>query len=181
MEKVKNKYMNRLKDIQIKCDNLDNENDLKNLFNGVFIMLINNILNFKEKIFLKEININKKNIEEKISKLHLLIDILENNNIVIDIIIRGYILYFYKMYREYVNNWDIECFLKIEEEELKEKIVNIADKENIVKDVDEYLLIFKDIYLMIKYLEENDIIQIFFILNNLNIITDKIILLNIIK
>ena len=165
-DKLKIRYMTKLNNFKETCDLINNTDELKQLFKGVFEMLINHIFQLKENIFKKYDNINKKLLEEKISRLNILIELMESNKVVIDILIRGYILYFYKKYRDVINNWQIELIVNIEEIQLKKEKMSIAQEEEVVNSVEEYMNIFSEIYLILKYLELKDVMQIFYILNN---------------
>jgi hypothetical protein len=177
--KVIERYDNKLNSLKTKCLNISEENEFKDLFKGIFIMLIRNILELKNKLSTTV----SSNINSKLSELNILLDYLENDNQLInidicDILLRGYVSYFYQDYRDYIMNWDIDKIKYLDNNIIKDTIVSTVAKEKditdmfIKDDITEYLNIIPEISIMINNLEMNDIIKLFYLLNNLNIIID---------
>ena len=114
-----NKYKQKLEDLQTKIIPLSSS-DLEELFNGTIIMFINELNNLYNKLIENDNKINNPHtmnqIEEKLSKLNMVIDQLEGkqsffNVNVTDIIIRGYINYFYLSKIIKTSNCKLHIFL----------------------------------------------------------------------
>ena len=173
--KVIERYENKLNSLKTKCLNISEDNEFKDLFKGIFIMLIRNILELKNKL---STTVNS-NINNKLSELNIVLDYLENDNQLInidicDLLLRGYVSYFYQDYRDYIMNWNIDKIKDLDNELIKDTIITtVAKEKDVIKDdITEYLNIIPEISIMINNLEMNDIIKLFYLLNNLNVIID---------
>ena len=110
--------------------------------------------------------------------MHVLLDCLENNDGKMfgidcnDIILRGYINYFYSKYRDEMLNWDIEQIKLIDETTITNAVIDTAEKENVSASVGEHLNLVPEVVLMINHLKDKDIMNILYHLNELNTIID---------
>jgi hypothetical protein len=159
------------------CLNFSSEKELTDLFKGVIIMFIKDIILMYNKLLQKIPDLKYSKSSEKITNLNILLDSLETDGKLFnidcnDIILRAYVNYFYTKYRDYMMNWDIEKIKELNEEKIKEVIIDTASKENMSESVAEHLNIIPEIVLMINNLKERDILSILYLLNNLNVIID---------
>ncbi len=172
-------YKNRLSAIETACLNdVNTEADFRLLFKEAtieFIKCMDSI--YKNKI--KNIpNLNIVNIDSKINNLHMLLDCLENGDGKMfgldcnDIILRGYINYFYSKYREKMLNWDIEYIKVIDETYITDVVVDTAQKENVSNSISEHLNMVPEVVLMMNNLKDKDIMKLLYHLNELNTIID---------
>jgi hypothetical protein len=178
-----NKYKQKLEDLQIKIIPLSSS-DLEELFNGTIIMFINELNNLYNKLIENDNKINNSHtmnqIEEKLSKLNMVIDQLEGkqsffNVNVTDIIIRGYINYFYLSYRDLFMDWDINKIKSIDRSVISDVVLNGVKQEQV--DVSESSLnLIPEIVSIFNNLNYKDNIKFLFLINNLNVIIDRILL-----
>ena len=177
MTELKSIYCKNLDNLKDKCLVIDNDNDFKELFKGVIIMLIKDIIVLNSKLLPSIKSLNTSKCLEKFSNLNILLQNLESNQTMLgfdcnDIIIRGYINYFYSKYRDDIINWNIDKIKNINENEITQIILSSTKNENIESIVSDYLNILPEIILIINCLKEREILKIFYLLNNLNIILD---------
>lgn len=178
-----NKYKQKLEDLQTKIIPLSSS-DLEELFNGTIIMFINELNNLYNKLIENDNKINNPHtmnqIEEKLSKLNMVIDQLEGkqsffNVNVTDIIIRGYINYFYLSYRDLFMDWDINKIKSIDRSVISDVVLNGVKQEQV--DVSESSLnLIPEIVSIFNNLNYKDNIKFLFLINNLNVIIDRILL-----
>lgn len=178
-----NKYKQKLEDLQTKIIPLSSS-DLEELFNGTIIMFINELNNLYNKLIENDNKINNSHtmnqIEEKLSKLNMVIDQLEGkqsffNVNVTDIIIRGYINYFYLSYRDLFMDWDINKIKSIDRSVISDVVLNGVKQEQV--DVSESSLnLIPEIVSIFNNLNYKDNIKFLFLINNLNVIIDRILL-----
>jgi len=166
IETIKNNYLR-----------LNTELEIRDLFKGVIIMFIKDIVRLYNKliIILPQLKFSKSS--EKISNLNKLLYSLESdgkmfNLDVTDIIFRAYINYFYLKYRDDMMEWNIQKIKLLDEESIKSVLMDGAKSENIEEKASEYLNIIPEIVLMANNLKENDILKLLYLLNNINIIID---------
>lgn len=186
-EHIISKYNNKLNKLKNKYIHIETNEEFKDLFKGVLIILIRNILEMKNKL---ELNNNYINLINKISDLNILLDYLENDKQLLnidlcDVLLRGYINYIYKDYRDYIMNWNIDEIKNISTDDVnslidtknntiskKSSISNLISDLSSINDISEYLNVIPEISILINNLEENNIIKLFYLLNNINIIID---------
>lgn len=178
-----NKYKQKLEDLQTKIISLSSS-DLEELFNGTIIMFINELNNLYNKLIENDNKINNSHtmnqIEEKLSKLNMVIDQLEGkqsffNVNVTDIIIRGYINYFYLSYRDLFMDWDINKIKSIDRSVISDAVLNGVKQEQV--DISESSLnLIPEIVSIFNNLNYKDNIKFLFLINNLNVIIDRILL-----
>jgi len=177
MTELKESYCLVLDTLKITCLEMNKENDFKELFKGVIIMFIKDILLLYNKCLPNIDGLKTPKCAEKISNLNILLQSLETNGRILgfdcnDIIIRAYVNYFYYKYRDDLINWEIEKMKNIKEQEIKQLLLNSAKEEKIEDSASEYLNIIPEIVMIINCLREREIIKLFYLLNNLNIIMD---------
>ena len=167
------KYEEKIDNLRQSCLNIESDADFKELFKGVVIMFIKDII----LLFNKLVSINPEfkfsKSSEKISNLNILLDSLESDGFLFgincnDIIMRSYVNFVYSKYRDNMMEWNIKQIINIDEEQIKNDVLNKTKAENI----GEYLNIIPEIKIMSTYLKEKDILKVLFLLNNLNVIVD---------
>ena len=179
MNDVIESYNTRLNAIESACKNdVNTEKDFRSLFKDATIEFIKCLdSTYKKKIKTND-NLNISNIDEKINNLHILLDCLENNDGKMfgmdcnDLILRGYINYFYSKYRDEMLNWDIDRIKLIDESDITNVVIDTAEKENVSSSVGEHLNLVPEVVLMINNLKDKDIMKILYHLNELNTIID---------
>ena len=102
IETIKNNYFKLNTDLEI-----------KDLFKGVIIMFIKDVIRLYNKLIIKLPELKFSKSSEKISNLNKLLYSLESDGKIFnldvnDIIFRAYISYFYLKYREDMMEWNIE-------------------------------------------------------------------------
>ena len=94
---------------------------------------------------------------------------------VTDIIIRGYINYFYLSYRDLFMDWDINKIKSIDRSVISDVVLNGVKQEQV--DVSESSLnLIPEIVSIFNNLNYKDNIKFLFLINNLNVIIDRILL-----
>jgi hypothetical protein len=176
MESIEH-YKQKLITIQDNCMQLTLETEIKELFKGVVIMFLKNILLLYNKLLKKLPELRTSNSSEKISNLNTLLNSLESDGILFninvnDVIIRAYTTYIYTKYRDEMLDWNTDNIKLINEQNIKDEVVETAKKENLVNNVADYFDIIPEIVLIINNLKETDVLKLLFILNNLNTIID---------
>jgi hypothetical protein len=180
---ITNKYRKKLEDLQEKIVVLSTS-DLEELFNGTIIMFINELNNLYNKLIENDDKIKNSSslyhIEERLSKLNMVVDQLEGKQSffsvnVTDIIIRGYIKYFYLSYRDLFMDWNIDEIKNTDCSVISDALINGGKEEQI--DVSENSLnLIPVIVSIFNNLNYKDNIKFIFLINNLNVITDRILL-----
>ena len=140
-------------------------------------MFLKDVMQLFNKVIKKVPDLKFSKSSEKISNLNILLECLESDGILFnvdvnDVIVRGYITYFYMKYREYIINWDIASFKNINEESIVTVVIDTAKSENVENKATEYINIIPEIVLIINNLREKDILKLLYLLNNLNVIID---------
>jgi hypothetical protein len=172
------KYSVKLDDLNNSCININTDAEFKDLFKGIIIIFIKDIIVLYNKILIKLPDLTFSSSSEKITNLNILLGSLEGDGKiygfdVTDIMLRAYITYFYIKYRDYMMSWDIEAIKNINEDNIESVIVDTASKEQVTNEVSEYLNIIPEVVLMINNLSEKDIVKIFYLTNNVNTIIDN--------
>lgn len=180
---ITNKYRKKLEDLQEKIVILSTS-DLEELFNGTIIMFINELNNLYNKLIENDDKIKYSSslyhIEERLSKLNMIVDQLEGKQNffsvnVTDIIIRGYIKYFYLSYRDLFMDWNIDEIKNTDCSVISDALINGGKEEQI--DVSENSLnLIPVIVSIFNNLNYKDNIKFIFLINNLNVIIDRILL-----
>jgi hypothetical protein len=180
---ITNKYRKKLEDLQEKIVILSTS-DLEELFNGTIIMFINELNNLYNKLIENDDKIKYSSslyyIEERLSKLNMVVDQLEGKQSffsvnVTDIIIRGYIKYFYLSYRDLFMDWNIDEIKNTDCSVISDALINGGKEEQI--DVSENSLnLIPVIVSIFNNLNYKDNIKFIFLINNLNVIIDRILL-----
>lgn len=167
----------KLSEFLIEYEKIETEKELKEVFNEVCIMFIKEILKLYNKCLPTIENLNTPACAEKISNLNILLQSLETDKCILgyncnDIIIRAYMNYFYKNYREDLMTWNIDNIKAIDENDIKNLVLESAKEEKLEDTISEYLNIIPEVVLIINKLRNKEIITLFYILNNMNIILD---------
>ena len=184
---ITDRYKKKLEDLQTKIVSLSSS-DLEELFNGTIIMFINELNNLYNKLIEHDNENNSKiknsrimsQIEEKLSKLNMVVDQLEGKQSffsvnVTDIIMRGFINYFYLSYRDLFMDWNIDKIKSIDRSVISDAVLNGVKKEQV--DVSESSLnLIPEIVSIFDNLNYRDNIKFLFLINNLNVIIDRILL-----
>ena len=170
-------YKIQLNSLKNSCLELNTEIELKELFKGIIILFIKDIILLYNKLIIKLPELRYSNSSEKITNLNILLNALESDGKLYnlncnDIIMRAYVNYFYQNYRNEIIEWNLEQIKLINETNITEAILESAEKENQTSEIIEHLNIIPEIVLMINNLNTKDILKILYILNNLNIIID---------
>jgi len=170
-------YKVQLACLKDSCLELSSETELTDLFKGVVIMFIKDVILMYNKLLQKIPDLKFSNSSEKITNLNTLLNALESDGKLFnldcnDIILRAYVNYFYTKHRDVMMNWDLEQIKTIDEGNIKEAIIDTAAKENVLDKASEHLNIIPEIVLMINNLKERDILKILYLLNNLNTVID---------
>lgn len=172
-----NNYKQQLDLIKINCLEMNNETEIKDLFKGVLIMFMKDIVQLYNKLLKKLPELKFSNSSEKISNLNTLLESLEGDGKLFNIdcnelILKGYVNYIYTKYRDDMMEWDLENIKKLNENNIKEVVVDTATAENVKNEASDYLNIIPELVLMINNLKEKDILKVLYLLNNLNVIID---------
>lgn len=170
-------YKEKLNILKNNCLEIKNETDFKDLLKGIVIMFIKDIQLLYGKLLIKLPELKFSNSSNKISNLNLLLNSLESDGNILnidcmDIIIKGYINYFYIKYRDYMINWDINKIKQIDVSNIEQVILDTAALENKITEVSEHLNLIPEVVLMMNNLKDKDIIKILYLLNNMNTIID---------
>jgi len=170
-------YKAKIETIKVTYTNLNTEIEIKELFRGIFIMFLKDVMQLFNKVIRKVPDLKFSKSSEKISNLNILLECLESDGILFnvdvnDVIIRGYITYFYMKYREHIMGWDIDSIKSLNAESIKTVVIDTAKLENVENKATEYLNIIPEIVLIIDNLKEKDILKLLYLLNNLNVIID---------
>ena len=170
-------YKSKIETIKNNCSQLNTETEIKELFKGIIIMFIKDVIRLYNKLIKKLPELKFSKSSEKISNLNILLDSLETdgklfNLDINEIILRAYINYFYMKYRDDMMNWDLENIKLLNEDTIKCAVIDSAKSEDVVETASEYLNIIPEIVLMINNLKESDILKMLYLLNNLNTIID---------
>jgi hypothetical protein len=152
-------------------------NELKDMFKGVVIMFIKDVVNLYNKLLgsMPELKFSKSS--EKITNLNTLLNALEGDGKLFgidcnDIILRAYVNYFYTEHRDIMMAWEIDKIKSINENDIKGAVINTATKENVVETASEHLNIIPEIVLMLNNLKDKEILKILYLLNNINTLLD---------
>jgi hypothetical protein len=170
-------YQQKLDTLKENCLKLETESELKDLFKGVTIMLIKDVILLYNKLLIKIPTLKFSESSNKITNLNTLLNSLEGDGKLFnidcnDIILRSYITYFYMKYRDDMIRWNLEKIKLINESNIKNVIVATISSETILDDGLNHLNIIPEIVLMINNLSQKDIIKLTYLLNNMNIIID---------
>lgn len=176
MEVLIESYKINLESFSEKCQNITVENEYKDLFRGIFIMFLEDFINLYNKLSQKIPELLSEKISVKISNLNKLLDVLNNDGFIFgidcnEIILRGYINYFYTSYRDNLMTWDLNA-LDVNEENIKNKVIDVANNEDALNTVSNYLDIIDEIVIMFNNTKDKDKLKIIYILNNLNTVID---------
>lgn len=172
------KYKNKLDEFKSKYVQIKSETELTELFKGVVIIFIKDVILLYNKLLVKLPDLKYSNSSEKITNLHAVLNSLEGDGKLfnincIDIILTSYISYIYNDYRDIMFSWDISKIKTIDENEIKETIITKTSKDHDQKDlIAEHFNLIPEIILIINNLNEKDILKLLYLLNNLNIIVD---------
>jgi hypothetical protein len=171
------KYNEKINVLKQNCEVLQTEKEFMELFKGVIIMFIKEMILLYNKILEKLPNLKFSSSSEKMTNLNILLTSLEGDGILYgidctDIILRAYITYFYLKYRDDMMNWHIEQINLINEKNIHSVVIDTASKEKVTNEVSEYLNIIPEVVLMINNLSEKDILKTTYLLNNVNTIVD---------
>jgi hypothetical protein len=172
-----NNYKAQIECLKDNCINLTSEIEFKDLFKGIIIIFIKDIICLFNKLVIKHPELKQSSSAQKIHNLNILLESLEGDGILFgfdcnDIMLRSYITYFYTKYRDPMIEWDLEAIKRINEEEITEAVITSSKEENLADKAEEHLNIIPEIVLMINKLKEKDILKIFYLLNNLNTTID---------
>jgi hypothetical protein len=170
-------YKLKIKVLEENCLQISKEDEFKELFKGVVIMFIKDVILLYNKLLIKMPDLKYSKSSEKITNLNTLLNALETDGKLFnldcnDIILRAYINYFYTSYRDDMLEWNLEKISNINENDIKEAVLDTASKENVANEASAHLNIIPEIVLMINNLKERDILQILYLLNNLNTVID---------
>ena len=170
-------YKSKIELIKNNYSQLNTEIEIKDLFKGIIIMFIKDVIRLYNKLIKKLPELKFSKSSEKISNLNTLLTSLETDGKLFnldlnDIILRAYINYFYMKYRDDMMDWNIDKIKLLNEESIKCAVINSAKSEDMVETASEYLNIIPEIVLMINNLKESDILKMLYLLNNLNTIID---------
>ena len=151
------KYNEKIEVLKQNCEVLASEKEFMELFKGIIVMFIKEIILLYNKLLDKLPNLKFSSSSEKITNLNMLLTSLEGDGILygidcIDILLRAYINYFYIQYRDDMMNWNIEQIKLINEENIHSTIIDTASKEKLTNEVSEYLNIIPEVILMINNL-----------------------------
>lgn len=176
MDNLIESYKSSLKSFNDKCQEIDKEIEYKDLFRGIFIMFLEDFLNLYNRLKIKIDKLNTNKTKDKISNLDRLLDVLNNDGIIFgidcnEIILRGYINYFYTSYREKLMTWDLDS-ITIDENTIKDEVLYIANNENALENTTTYLDIIPEVVLMFNNSKDKDKLKLIYILNNLNTVLD---------
>jgi hypothetical protein len=171
------KYNEKIESLKQNCESLQSEKEFMELFKGVIIMFIKEMILLYNKLLEKLPNLKFSSSSAKITNLNILLTSLEGDGILYgidctDIILRAYITYFYVKYRDDMMNWNIEHIKLLNEENIHSTVIDTASKEKVTNEVSEYLNIIPEVVLMINNLSEKDILKTTYLLNNVNVIVD---------
>lgn len=170
-------YKSKIETVKETYDNLSTEKEIKELFKGIFIMFLKEVLQLFNKVLKKVPDLKFSSSSEKISNLNIILECLETDGILFnvdvnDVIVRGYMTYIYMEYRDYIMDWNIDTIKGLNEDSIKTAVLDTAKKEEIEDSVAEYLNIIPELVLIINNLKEKDILKLLYLLNNLNVIID---------
>ena len=170
-------YKKELSTLKDNCLELASEVELKELFKGVVIMFIKDVILLYNKLLQKMPELKFSKSSEKITNLNTLLNALETDGKLFnldcnDIILRAYVNYFYTEYRDIMMDWNTEQIKMINENDIEGAILNTATKENVLDKASNHLNIIPEIVLMINNLRDRDILKILYLLNNLNTVID---------
>jgi hypothetical protein len=170
-------YNQQLELIKVSCLNINNESEIKDLFKGVLIMFMKDIIQLYNKLLKKLPELKCSNSSEKISNLNTLLESLEGDGKLFnidcnEIILKGYVSYIYTIYRDGMMEWDLEAIKRMNKNNITEAVIDTATAENVKGEASEYLNIIPELVLMINNLKEKDILKVLYLLNNLNVIID---------
>lgn len=171
------KYKIKLKNLNENCMKLTNETELIELFKGVVIMFIKEVILLYNKLIQKIPDLKYSKSSEKITKLNILLNALESDGKLFNldcntIILRAYVNYIYTLYRDNMMNWNIKQIIAINTDNITKIVCSTVSKENIIAETSDYLNIIPEIVLMIQNLKDKDILKILYLLNNLNTVVD---------
>jgi hypothetical protein len=176
-QNIINKYTEKINSLNNSCIDIQTENEFKELFKGVIIMFIKDVILLYNKLLVKLPDLKYSASSEKITNLTTLLNSLETDGKLLgfdcnDIILRAYITYFYIKYRDDMMSWNIEKVKDINEQNMHNIVTDTAEKEKVSSEVAEHLNIIPEVVLMINNLSEKDILKIMYLLNNVNVIID---------
>jgi hypothetical protein len=169
-------YKSNLHLFNDKCKNINTETEYKDLFRGIFVMFLEDFVKLYNKLSIKINELNTNKIKEKIDNLNKLLDILNNDGKIFgidcnEIILRGYINYFYTSYREKFMLWDLNS-INTNENSIKNEVLSIANNENALEITSNYLDIIPEVVIMFENIKDKDKLKFIYILNNLNTVLD---------
>jgi hypothetical protein len=171
------KYSEKVNALSENCSIIQTETEFKELFKGVIIMFIKDMIVLYNKLLTKLPDLKFSSSSEKITNLNILLNSLEGDGKLYgidctDIILRAYITYFYVKYRDDMMSWNIDNVKKINEQNVHSAVIDTAHKEKVSNEVSEYLNIIPEVIMMINNLSEKDILKVMYLLNNVNVIID---------
>lgn len=176
MEVLIETYKSNLESFSDNCKNISTDKEYRDLFRGIIIMFLEDFIELYNKLSIRIPELKSNKTIEKVDNLKKLLDILNNDGIILgidcnEIILRGYINYFYTLYRDDLMTWNLSA-LKINEDNIKEKVIDVANTENAIDIASNYLDIIHEIVLMFDNTKDKDKLKMIYILNNLNTVID---------
>lgn len=176
MEILIETYKSNLESLSDNCKKITSENEYRDLFRGIFIMFLEDFIQLYNKLSIKIPELKTEKTLDKINNLNRLLDILNNDGKFLgfdcnEIILRGYINYFYTPYRDNLMTWELNAII-ISEDSITATIINAANNENAINVASKYLDIIHEIVLMFNNTKDKDKLKIIYILNNLNTVID---------
>jgi len=151
--------------------------EFKELFKGLIIMMLDHIILLYNKILQKKPELKFSKSSEKITKINTLVDCLKNNTKIMgcdvnEVILKGYVSYFYAKYRDMMMNWDIKKIKTIDESDIKGVVFGTVTNSQIMEIAQENFNIVPEVVLMINNLKEKEIFKLLYYLNNVNTMID---------
>jgi len=176
IQQIINTYDNNLEIFKRKYLNIEVEKEFKELFKGTVVLLLENIVllyNLRQKK--PELKFSKS--AEKISNINSLMDCLKNDTKLLgcdvnEVIMRGYVSYFYTKYRDLMMDWDISKIKNIEESDVKDVVNNTVTSQEVMEMAKGYFNIVPEIVMMVNLVKEKEILKLLYLLNNINVIID---------
>jgi hypothetical protein len=171
-------YNSQLESLKNNALLLDSFDQIQELFKEVVILFINKLLYLFNKITSKESTLLDTSIAKKISHMNTLLQSLEGDcklfgMDILDYIQRGYINYVYLKYRDHLLSWDFKSINNVGRDQLENAILQTATKEQL--DIMNYMDLLPELLKMLSYLDNKDVHELLYLLNNINVIIDVII------
>jgi len=177
IQQIINTYDNNLEIFKRKYLNIEVEKEFKELFKGTVVLLLENIVLLYSKILQKKPELKFSKSAEKISNINSLMDCLKNDTKLLgcdvnEVIMRGYVSYFYTKYRDLMMDWDISKIKNIEESDVKDVVNNTVTSQEVMEMAKGYFNIVPEIVMMVNLVKEKEILKLLYLLNNINVIID---------